>query len=261
MPANEVAPEAWLIGSGRSRLWLSQEEPVLGGNGSGDGERHDAITSLLKPHGALHVEREGGIAPGLVGRAPLLAEAMAAREHGNARSSLSGAGQDAIGQSAARVGADDQIAWKQRDRLDVNFDRANALGQMRPVSRQPTSQLCRAQGPLGVDTERLGRGAVQEEQHPGEQAMARGQVDDSTAAKVAAHPPRHLPGLEELLSRQAFRLTDGARQPSEERATWEELHCAVRQAISRGTAKPSAKAERDAASLRVRKRLSRLGPG
>ena len=49
-----------------------------------------------------------------------------------------------------------------------------------------------------------------------QQPVPCGQIDDTTAAKPAADPPRHLPGFVQLFPRQAPRVTHGARQPVEQ---------------------------------------------
>jgi hypothetical protein len=55
------------------------------------------------------------------------------------------------------------------------------------------------------------------------------EIDDPTAAKQAADAPGHLPGFIQLLPRQTPRMTHGARQPMEQRATREPVEIVIRQ--------------------------------
>ena len=54
-----------------------------------------------------------------------------------------------------------------------------------------------------------------------QQAMSGSQIDDATTSQPAADAPRHLPGLVELLARQAARLAHRTRQTIEERVAGE----------------------------------------
>ena len=49
-----------------------------------------------------------------------------------------------------------------------------------------------------------------------QQAMPAGDIDDPAAAAVTAHPTRHLPGLEQFLSRQPPHPADDAAEAVEQ---------------------------------------------
>ena len=69
-----------------------------------------------------------------------------------------------------------------------------------------------------VHDERRRRGVVEDEHDLREQAMAPAEVDDPPAPEQPAHAPRHLPGLVELLARQAT-PRGTPREPADRRAS------------------------------------------
>jgi hypothetical protein len=66
-----------------------------------------------------------------------------------------------------------------------------------------------------------------------EQPVAAGEIDDPAAAEPAASAARHLPGLVELLPRQAARFANGPADPIEERVRREPTEIVHRQAVLR----------------------------
>ena len=63
-----------------------------------------------------------------------------------------------------------------------------------------------------------------------QQAMAGGQIDDAPAAEHPAHAPGHLPSFVQLFSRQARRVTHGARDAVEERLVRKTIDVPIGQA-------------------------------
>jgi len=63
-----------------------------------------------------------------------------------------------------------------------------------------------------------------------EETMARTKIDDAPAAKQPARPPRCLPGLVELFTRQAAGMTDFPAQPIEESVAGEPAEVVIGQA-------------------------------
>jgi hypothetical protein len=59
------------------------------------------------------------------------------------------------------------------------------------------------------------------------------EIDDAPAAADTPHAPRGLPGLEELLARQATRVTDGSGQTMEERVVGKATEIVIRQPVLR----------------------------
>src|SRR5262245_35345753 len=77
------------------------------------------------------------------------------------------------------------------------------------------------------------RRIVQKKHRVREQTMTTGDVDDATAAKETTNSPRSFPGFEELLARQASRVTHGTREPMKERVVGKAAEIVVGQSAAR----------------------------
>jgi len=56
------------------------------------------------------------------------------------------------------------------------------------------------------------------------------EIDDPAAAKSTAHPPRHLPGFVQLLTREAPCVAHSAREAIEQGFAWKSREVAIGQA-------------------------------
>jgi hypothetical protein len=124
--------------------------------------------------------------------------------------------QHAIGELAARVARHHQIAGEERNGIEIAGHEPDPILQPRPAGDERRMEHGRRGRNRGVDDERRRRRVVEQQQYLGEQAVPAGEVDDAAAAEPPAHPPGHLPGLEELLARQAPGLADRTAQGIEE---------------------------------------------
>jgi hypothetical protein len=67
-----------------------------------------------------------------------------------------------------------------------------------------------------------------------EQAVSGTEVDDAPTAKAPTDPPRHFPGLEQLLARQASGVTHGAGDTVKQGVAGKTIDVPIREAAAGG---------------------------
>lgn len=144
------------------------------------------------------------------------AQIVATGQHGHASPGGRRALEHEIRERSARMCGYDEVVTEDRHAVERPFLEDDPSIQSRPYRHERVVELAAGRRRRRVYDERVWRGVVEDQQDVREEPMSSRQIDDAPASKEAAHPPRHLPCLVQLLARQAARVADGARQAIEE---------------------------------------------
>jgi transcription elongation GreA/GreB family factor len=183
--------------------------------------RVDCIPAGTQASRARHVDGERGIDPAVDAAAITCGLLVTAGENDDAGTRSDGAVEDVVGERAARMRGDDEIAGEDRYVLYGACVERDATGEARPFAHHCLRDLRGARGQAGVDGERARRGVIEEQHEMREQPMPTGEIDDAAAAEAPSRAASQLPRLVELLPRQAVGLADDAPDAIEQRLALE----------------------------------------
>jgi len=178
---------------------------------------------MTKPRGARRVHGQGAVHPRGEGAVVAGSQVVTTGQHRDPSPGGDREVQDLIGQATAGMDRDQQGLGGNLCVLEAGLHEAHAALEAGPAVHQGCEDAFLARRALDVHAGRGLRGVIQQDQDRREQAVARGELHDGAAAHLTADPPGGLPGLEELLARQALGLADGPGDAREEAVSWEAL--------------------------------------
>ena len=205
----------------------AEQEPVLGGDRFGYGQRPDAVALLFERYRPHHVHGERAVHPPRQRSSVVDGKVVTARKHGHPGADGRRPLEHEVRERAARVSRDNKISGGQCHRFERALLERNAAHQPRPRVDQHLVKPATGSRQGGVNDQRLRRRIVENQQDLGEQAVTTGQIDDAAAAEEAPDPPRHLPCFVQLFAGQTAGVTDGAAQPVEERSAGKPLKVTI----------------------------------
>jgi hypothetical protein len=185
-----------------------------------------AVAGGAQAQRAHGVDRQTPLHPGLEARRVALVEgpAVAAGQDGDGGPCRQRRVEHPVGERAAGVHPHDQLVRVGRYSPQVAprpVLPAHRAGEAGPARYERRLEPLGAGRLPAVDAARLRCGGVEEQQQPGDQPVARGQLQDGPAPHAAAHAAGHLPGLEQLLAGEAVGLAHDSADGVEQRVAGE----------------------------------------
>lgn len=207
----------------------AQNQPVLRGDGSGNRLRDHVVPGCSETRHPGGVDGEGNRqeaeqASGVAGVPVVTARQKCHRRPGPHRNLEHG-----VGECTAGVNRDHEILGTDRHRRQIlhpAFDTALEFG---PTRHQSARQGVRTWDPFGIDGDGALTGRIEQHEQVRDKGVPGGKLDHAMAANAAPHSTRNLPGLEQLLARQALGLAGRAGDTGKESLTQKPAQVAMRE--------------------------------